>query len=71
MRRAVLYLAAAALCTALLATGAQTITGYHSDPNSYGFHHLQSGYFIISVAVILLGWLVMLQLMKRLEKRLF
>ncbi len=71
MRRAVLYLAAAALCAALLATGAQTITGYHSDPSSYGFHHLQSGYFLVSISVIILGWLVMLQLMKRVEKRLF
>ena len=67
MRRTVSMLAVAFFSLGFLLSGAQTITGYYADPSAYGFHHIQSGYLQVSVAMSLLGGILLLILLKRLD----
>jgi hypothetical protein len=46
----------------------QTITGYYTDPDGYGFHNLEAAFFQVSVAVTLLGVIIMSSALGRLER---
>lgn len=71
MRRFLSQLVVIFCSLGLLLSGTQTVTGYYSDPSGYGFHHLQSAYFHISIALTLLGVMAIVIVMKRLERLLW
>lgn len=68
MKKKFVYLIIAIICISVLFSGAQTLTGYFSDPSGYGFYHIQTAYFQISVVVTLLGLLIMVVLVRRAER---
>lgn len=52
----------------MLLSGMQTITGYYADPSGYGFHHIQAGYFYISLSIVLFAGIAMIFLLRRLGR---
>ncbi len=68
MRKHLLNLAIIFFSVGMLFSGIQTITGYYADPSGYGFHHIQSGYFGVSLAMTLLGGITMVFILKRLGR---
>lgn len=71
MRSHLLNLAIIFFSVGMLFSGIQTITGYYADPSGYGFHHIQGGYFSVSMAVVLLGGILAVKAMKKLERLLW
>ena len=68
MRKQLLNLAIIFFSVGMLFSGIQTITGYYADPSGYGFHHIQAGYFNVSLAMTLLGGILMMVILKRLGR---
>ncbi|MBN2330630.1 MAG: hypothetical protein JXC85_02345 [Candidatus Aenigmarchaeota archaeon] len=68
MKRQIFWLSIAFVSVGMLLSGLQSITGYYADPSGYGFHHIQGGYFFLSVAVTLLGTMAMMPIIKRLGR---
>ena len=71
MRRHLLNLAVIFFSLGMLLSGLQSIAGYYSDPSGYGFYHIQGGYFNVSMAVVLLGGIVVVKAIKRVERLLW
>jgi len=71
MRKAALFIMLAFLCTGFLFSGTQSVTGYYSDPSGYGFHHIESGYLMISVSVTIFTCMLMFIVLKRIDRMLF
>jgi hypothetical protein len=55
-------------CAGIMMSGMQTITGYYTDPDGYGFHNLEAAFFQVSIAVTLLGVIIMSSALGRLER---
>ena len=68
MRKHFSILAIIFFSVGILLSGIQTITGYYADPSGYGFHHIQAGYFYISLSIVLLGGITMISFLRRLGR---
>jgi hypothetical protein len=68
MRKELLQIGVIFFSLGILMSGLQTVTGYYADPSGYGFQHLQAAYFYISIAMTLLGGIMLIKLIKRMER---
>lgn len=68
MRKTILHLAIVFFSLGFLLSGMQTVAGYYADPSGYGFHHIQGGYLYISIAMTLLSGIIMIMILKRLDR---
>jgi hypothetical protein len=58
------------LATVFFSAGITVIIPYSMDPDAYGFYDIWAGYLYLSVSVTLIGALLMIHFVKRLERRL-
>ena len=68
MKKELLWIGIIFLSLGMLMSGMQTMTGYYADPSGYGFHHLSSAYLSISLAMTILGGMLMIAVLRRLER---
>ncbi len=68
MKKTLLQLGVIFFGLGMLLSGMQTVTGYYADPSGYGFHHLASAYLNISLAITVFGAILLLMLLKRLQR---
>ena len=59
MRRSILFLILLFFSTGLLFSGAQTVSGYYSNPYDYGFYQIYMANMQISVSMIIMGMIMM------------
>jgi len=71
MKKTLLKLAVIFFSVGILLSGMQTITGYYADPSGYGYHHIASAYLNVSIAITLIFGIVLINLMKKIEKHMW
>jgi len=71
MKSAIFVLAVIFVSLGFLFSGAQTMTGYYAEPSGYGFYHIWTANLYVSLSFTVLGALVMVFLVKKIERRIF
>lgn len=71
MRKQLLKIALIFFSIGMLASGMQTITGYYADPSGYGFQHQSLAYLGISLAITILGGMLVISVVKRMGRSLW
>jgi len=68
MKRKISYIVVIFFGLGFFLSGIQTVLLYYADPSGYGFHYLQTWYFGVSLAIVSLGGILTIKLLKRLER---